>query len=60
MSSPLRSGMLMSRMHQIPAAGAQLIERLVARGRLADFGDAAILVQKLPQSGPHHRVIVGY
>src|SRR5579862_3827940 len=44
--------------HDGPGVGAQSIESLVARRRLADLANALVLFEELPDPRAHHRMII--
>src|SRR6266853_3639375 len=43
---------------EVPLTVAQLLQRLLAAARLGDRVDRTVLLQVVPEPGPHHRVIV--
>src|SRR6267378_4686081 len=43
---------------EVPLTVAQLLQRLLAAARLGDRVDGTVLLQVVPEPGPHHRVIV--
>src|SRR2546430_1491899 len=43
---------------EVPLAVAQLLQRLLTAAGLGDRVDRAVLLQIMPEPGPHHRVIV--
>src|SRR5256885_16029253 len=43
---------------EVPLAVAQLLQRLLTAAGLGDRVDRPVLLQIMPEPGPHHRVIV--